>query len=124
MKDNLYSSFSKSPDIWLSIKSDIENKILNGVYAAGERIPSTRKIAEYYGVGQSTAHKVLNNLLLEGVIESKRGIGFYVKPYVREKLMSEKKKDIEKQVISLLQEAELLKIDLISMIGKYANINN
>ena len=66
----------------------------------------------------------MNNLLLEGVIESKRGIGFYVKPYVREKLMSEKKKDIEKQVISLLQEAELLKIDLISMIGKYANINN
>lgn len=113
---------NQSPTLWLDIKADIETKILYGTYAAGERIPSTRKIAQYYGIGQSTAQRVLNALLREGIVESKSGIGFFVKPYIREQLVSKKKQALEKKLIELIDEATLLDVDFMSMAGKLVDI--
>lgn len=122
MNKNISKFPTQSLDVWQDVKHDIEKKILSGTFAAGERIPSTRKLAEEYGVGLSTAQKVLNALESDGIIEPKRGVGFFVKPYIREKLFSAKKQNLEMTIISALAEAELLDIDLVAMVERYKNM--
>lgn len=112
----------QNPNVWEDVKSDIELKILCGAYAPGERIPSIRKIAETYGVGQTTAQKVLTVLWQEGVIESKRGVGFFVKPYIREQLIARRRKSLEKRIINAVEEATLINVDLLSMVAKYTDM--
>lgn len=110
------------PNLWLDVKSDIELRILRGEFSAGERVPSVRKIADDYGVGQSTAQKVLKTLWAEGIIEPQRGIGFFVKPYIREQLAASRKKILEKRIIGAVEEADLINMDLLSMVEKYVNM--
>lgn len=119
MNKNANGCASQSSNVWNDVKSDIEFKILTGAFAAGERIPSIRKLAEDYGVGQSTAHKILNALWQEGIIESKRGVGYFVKPYIREQLVSARKQILERKVLDIVEEAAQINVDLIPMIEKY-----
>lgn len=103
---------------WQDVKDDIEYKILTGVFAVGERIPTTRKIAEDYDIGLSTAQKVLNILCEEGVIESKRGVGYFVKPYTKEQIQTERRKKLEKDIMNAVEEADLIEVNLLSMVER------
>lgn len=114
-------SKSKAPSHyikWQDVKDDIEYKILTGVFAVGERIPTTRKIAEDYDIGLSTAQKVLNILCEEGVIESKRGVGYFVKPYTKEQIQTERRKKLEKDIMNAVEEADLIEVNLLSMVER------
>jgi GntR family transcriptional regulator len=111
-----------SPNVWSEVKSDIELKILTGEYQAGERLPSIRKLAKDYGVGQSTAIKVLNSLLQEEIIETRRGVGHFVKPYIREKLIAERKRKLEATIQDACEEAVLIGVDLKEMVEQYFEI--
>lgn len=103
---------------WQDVKDDIEYKILTGVFAVGERIPTTRKIAKDYDIGLSTAQKVLNILCEEGVIESKRGVGYFVKPYTKEQIQTERRKKLEKDIMNAVEEADLIEVNLLSMVER------
>lgn len=111
-----------SPNVWSEVKSDIELKILTGEYQAGERLPSIRKLAKDYGVGQSTTIKVLNSLLQEEIIETRRGVGHFVKPYIREKLIAERKRKLEATIQDACEEAVLIGVDLKEMVEQYFEI--
>lgn len=114
-------SKSKAPSHyikWQDVKDDIEYKILTGVFAVGERIPTTRKIAEDYDIGLSTAQKVLNILCEEGVIESKRGVGYFVKPYTKKQIQTERRKKLEKDIMNAVEEADLIEVNLLSMVER------
>lgn len=114
-------SKSKAPSHyikWQDVKDDIEYKILTGVFAVGERIPTTRKIAEDYDIGLSTAQKVLNILCEEGIIESKRGVGYFVKPYTKEQIQTERRKKLEKDIMNAVEEADLIEVNLLSMVER------
>lgn len=117
MNDN-----NMSPNVWSEVKSDIELKILTGEYQAGERLPSIRKLAKDYGVGQSTAIKVLNSLLQEGIIETRRGVGHFVKPYIREILIEERKSRLEATIQDACKEAMIIGVDLGEMVDQYIAI--
>lgn len=103
---------------WQDVKDDIEYKILTGVFAVGERIPTTRKIAKDYDIGLSTAQKVLNILCEEGVIESKRGVGYFVKTYTKEQIQTERRKKLEKDIMNAVEEADLIEVNLLSMVER------
>lgn len=48
-----------------------------GRYRTGERLPSTRKLAEQVGISFHTVRKAYQRLEGEGLLESRRGGGFY-----------------------------------------------
>lgn len=75
----------------------IKAEIRDGKLLAGERLPSTRSLAEYLQVARSTVEYAYEQLLSEGYIESRPYRGYFVcameelfrmeepgKPYVRE----------------------------------------
>ena len=72
--------------LWLTIQRKLEVDIINGKYKSAEKVPSISELAEIYDIGRSTAKKVLENMFQEGTITKQRGVGYFVKPFTRDKL--------------------------------------
>lgn len=56
----------------------VQQRILNRTLSAGARVPSIRGLAETLQVSKSTVVEAYDRLAAEGVIQSRRGSGFYV----------------------------------------------
>lgn len=69
--------------IRLKVISDIEFKIISGEYGAGYRMPSITKLSELYNIGRTTAHKILDELFDNKILIKERGVGYFVRPYVK-----------------------------------------
>ncbi|MHC1480494.1 aminotransferase-like domain-containing protein [Frateuria aurantia] len=57
---------------------DIRERIASRSLAAGARLPSVRACAQIHAVSVSTVVEAYDRLVAEGVIEARRGSGFYV----------------------------------------------
>ncbi|MGW2561109.1 TetR/AcrR family transcriptional regulator C-terminal domain-containing protein [Streptomyces sp. NPDC001514] len=63
---------------YLRIAADIRRRITTGELAPGDRVPSTRCIAQDWGVALATATKALTTLRLEGYVEARPRAGTVV----------------------------------------------
>ena len=60
------------------LQNQIRNAILNGNLIAGERLPSSRSMANEMGVSRNTVIQVYEQLIAEGYLMSMEGSGTYV----------------------------------------------
>ncbi|MFJ2007959.1 GntR family transcriptional regulator [Streptomyces chartreusis] len=63
------------------IADDLRAKIDTGDFGPGDRLPGENPLAAEYGVASMTARQALNALKKEGLVESRRGAGFYVRSF-------------------------------------------
>ena len=61
-----------------AISSQLRGRVLTGQLAPGDRLPSVRALARSHGVSPFTAARVYELLVAEGLIEARRGSGYYV----------------------------------------------
>lgn len=94
--------------VWLDVKWDIETKIISGEYIAGSKIPTIVELIEKYNIGKSTAQKIITALYNEGIIVKKVGIGCFVKPFIRQKLLEQHEKILQEQATNIIKEALIL----------------
>jgi GntR family transcriptional regulator/MocR family aminotransferase len=70
------------PDSKLSLQNQIRQKLVeaitSGVFPAGERLPSSRKLAEQLGVSRNTVVLAYEQLIGEGLLESRERSGIFV----------------------------------------------
>jgi len=66
--------------LYEQIYEHIRNEIRNGKLLPGERLPSTRSMAEYLQVARSTVEYAYGQLMDEGYIESRPYRGYFVRP--------------------------------------------
>lgn len=97
--------------VWEYIKEDLEVLIIKGLLKTGDKVPSINKLANHYNVSNSTAQKALETLFDKDILIKKQGIGYFVKPYTRNKLISEHKEKLKKRLETLLLESKELDID-------------
>ena len=64
--------------LYQQIYEHIRQEIREGKLLAGERLPSTRSLAEYLQVARSTVDYAYDQLLSEGYIEAKPYKGYFV----------------------------------------------
>ena len=69
---------AESEGVLFELRNDLEM----GRYAAGERLPSERKLAERFDVSRSTVRRAVERLVHEGLIEVRRGAGMFVREEV------------------------------------------
>jgi GntR family transcriptional regulator len=60
------------------IADDLQAAIDAGQYGPGDRLPGENPLAAEYGVAAMTARQALRTLATEGVVESRKGAGFFV----------------------------------------------
>ena len=70
--------FSEPMGIYHQIADQIRDRILQGEWQAGERIPSIRELAIELGVNPNTVTKSYQALLDREIIENRRGRGYFV----------------------------------------------
>jgi DNA-binding transcriptional regulator YhcF (GntR family) len=97
--------------IFVQIAERIEADILAGRLAEEEQVPSTNQFATLYQINPATAAKGVNLLVDQGILYKKRGLGMYVAPGARARLLEKRREQFfEQYVVTMLQEAEKLGI--------------
>jgi len=114
--------FDQDKPIYLQIREKIEDQIVNQQLKEGEQAPSTNQLVSFYKINHATVSKGVNQLVEEGILFKKRGIGMFVAEGAREKLI-QKRKDafLDNYVVGIVQEAEKLGIstqELFDLIKK------
>jgi len=77
----------------------------------GDPFPSARMLAQELRINPNTAHKVVAQLIDDGLIESRPGIGTIVAP-LRNATAIERTELLNRQIEELVVEAKRLSIDL------------
>lgn len=73
--------------IYIQIHDQIKEKIENGFWSIGDRLPSERELSVQFGVSRMTLRQAIQTLADEGILERKIGSGTYVaRQKVQEKM--------------------------------------
>ncbi len=73
--------------LYYQIKEDLLTEIKNGKWAVGEMIPSEAQLSHKYKVSRNTAQRAINELVHDGVLSRKQGVGtFVVAPKIEQAL--------------------------------------
>lgn len=64
--------------IYIKIHDEIKEKIENNYWQIGDRLPSERELALFFGVSRMTLRQAIQALSDEGILERKIGSGTYV----------------------------------------------
>ena len=84
--------FDKHKPIYLQIREKIEDQILNDQLKEGDQAPSTNQLVHFYKVNHATVSKGVNQLVEEGILFKKRGIGMFVAEGARERVIKKEKR--------------------------------
>lgn len=103
--------FDKDKPIYQQIREKIEDQIVNRQLLEEEQAPSTNQLVSFYKINHATVSKGINQLVEEGILYKKRGIGMFVAVGAREKLMKKRKEAfVDQFIVSLIEEAKKLQI--------------
>ena len=104
------SSDSTKP-LFLQVRELIEDQIVNDQLQEGDQAPSTNQLVNFYKINHATVSKGITQLVDEGILYKKRGIGMFVAEGAKHTLVQQRKKSfVDNYVTRLVQEAEKLGI--------------
>ena len=84
--------------IYRQLRDRVVAMILDGLVSEGDPLPSVRTVAAEYRVNPITVLKGYQQLVDEGLVETRRGRGMYVNSGARELLLAgERRKFLEEQ---------------------------
>src|SRR3954463_13176338 len=70
--------WNENQPIYRQLRDDVVEMILEGVLKEGDLLPSVRNVAAEYRVNPLTVLKAYQQLVDEGLVETKRGRGMFV----------------------------------------------
>ena len=112
--------FNDNKSIYLQICDAIYDHILSGSLEPDERILSVRESGAEIGVNPNTVMRSYEKLTSEGIIYNRRGIGYFVSPDAREKVLdAQKKQFLEEELPQMVRRMKLLGISEESLMQAY-----
>ena len=113
--------FTNDKAIYIQMADRLCDEILSGVYKDDDRIPSVREYAVLLEVNTNTAVKAYEQLAREEIIYNKRGLGYFVTPGARKKILKVRKQEFMKERLpELFRQMQLLGITLEDVKNEYA----
>ena len=117
--------FDERSPIYQQIADKIKEDVLTGVLGEDEQVMSTNQYAAFYRINPATAAKAFQQLVDEGVLYKKRGIGMFVSPDARDVLRAERRKTFFTDVVEpMVAEAQAIGIPIAEVIGRINEIAN
>lgn len=80
-----------SRPIFAQISLAIEEQIIAGALPEETQVPSTNELAMFYRINPATAAKGINQLVERNVLYKRRGIGMFVQPGARSRLLADRR---------------------------------
>ncbi|MCR5444865.1 MAG: GntR family transcriptional regulator [Bacteroidales bacterium] len=104
--------FRKQKPIYLQIAERLMEQVLAGQLAADDRMPSVRDVATSMGVNPNTVVRTFDYLQQEEIIYNRRGVGYFVNPEAREKVLTIQRREfLEEEMPYFRQRMNTLGID-------------
>ncbi len=111
-------TWNDTQPIFIQIRQIIIDLILRGEGKDDEALPSVRQISAELSVNPLTVTKAYQSLVELGVIEKRRGLGMFLTPKAREKLLRhEREKFLSEEwprIVAQIKSLELNMADLVS----------
>jgi GntR family transcriptional regulator len=90
--------WNDSQPIYRQLRDRVVAMILDGVLKEGDPLPSVRNVAAEYRVNPLTVLKGYQELVDQQLVETKRGLGMFIKPGARDLLLQgERQKFLDEQ---------------------------
>jgi GntR family transcriptional regulator len=97
--------------IFRQVAAEIEGSIVDGSLAEESQAPSSNELAAFHRINPATAAKGLNQLVADGVLYKRRGVGMFVATGAREQLLKRRRSEFADQYLRpLMTEAHKLGI--------------
>ena len=94
----------------------IESSIIDGSLPDESQVPSTNELSAFHRINPATAAKGLNQLVADGILYKKRGIGMFVTAGARDALRYRRRERFAKQYLEpLVLEAEKLGVGIAEL---------
>ncbi len=104
-------NFQSEIPIYLQIARQLEENILMGVYPEETQVPSTTELSTGLQINPATVLKGMNQLVADGIIYKKRGVGMFVSTGAMGKIRQARQSEFyDNYVLPLLKEAQRLGI--------------
>jgi GntR family transcriptional regulator len=84
--------------IFRQVAARIENAIVDGSLAEETQAPSSNELAAFHRINPATAAKGLNQLVTDGVLYKRRGVGMFVATGAREQLLKRRRSEFRRPV--------------------------
>jgi DNA-binding transcriptional regulator YhcF (GntR family) len=111
--------------IFSQLADRLADDIAEGTLAEGNQVPSSNDLAAFYRINPATAAKGINVLADRGLVEKRRGIGMFVAPGARTRLLEDRRRRfVERFVEPMLAEADRLGIDTDSLSSMIREANH
>lgn len=116
---HLSVSLTSGEPIYLQIKEQIKNQILNGQLQDGELLPSIRNLAQNLKISVITTKRAYDELEQEGLVTSVSGKGTFVSGNNKESIREIKYRALEDQIRITIKESRVMgltKKDLLNLV--------
>lgn len=77
--------------IFVQIAEAIEREIVDGTMPEDSQVPSINELAAFHRINPATALKGINLLVDQGILVKRRGVGMFVTPGARERIVAERR---------------------------------
>ncbi|MDD5780240.1 MAG: GntR family transcriptional regulator [Bacteroidales bacterium] len=92
-------NFKEGLTIYAQMAERLSDEILQGKYAADEKIPGVREYSALLEVNVNTAIKAYDLLSSRGIIYNRRGLGYFVSPNAREIILQARREEFMQDVL-------------------------
>ena len=116
--------FDGRDPIYLQIADQIRDDIVSGALAEEEQVMSTTQYATTYRINPATAAKAFAQLVDEGVVYKRRGVGIFVAPGARDRLLARRRERFFADVVEpVAVEARMLGVPLEDVVARLRRID-
>lgn len=114
--------FDGRAPIYIQIAEAIRGEILSGALSEGDQVMSTTQYATTYRINPATAAKAFNELVDEGILVKRRGIGMFVADGAPAQLRAQRREAFfSERLDPLLREASVLGITTEELLAHVQN---
>ncbi len=99
--------------IYKQLRELVVERIIDGTFAEGDAIPSVRQVAGDYQINHLTVAKAYQQLVEEGLLEKRRGLGMFVIEGARGSLTDdEQQRFLQDELPAFAERVQMLGMDL------------
>lgn len=125
INEPLQDIWNDNTPIYQQLRERIVTLIIEGELKEGEAVPSVRQVSSDYRINHLTVAKAYQELIADGLLEKRRGIGMFILEGAQKKLLEqEQEKFLNTEFPDLIKRIQRLGISkekLTEMINKYMN---
>jgi DNA-binding transcriptional regulator YhcF (GntR family) len=116
--------FDDGSPIYRQIADRIKADVLDGALEGDEQVRSTNQYAAFYRINPATVAKAFGQLVDEGVLYKRRGIGMFVSPDARKQLLAQHRKHFFADVVDpMVAKAKTIGIPLREVIDRIERLD-